>query len=267
MTWVLGTGSLFGFAALIGDTRVTWPDGRTEDILQKLYPVTPHLMVGFSGSVELGFTMVADMADAFAVDPGEVWSPRVAAWRWWRRGRRRFRDAEDAQRSLGCSLLLVGVSAVRAGMTGFRAYAIRMQSPEFCPEFIPTSAWASIGSGAGSQAALEIARAQSEDPIEFLTTYGQGEVGMGIGGSATMMAWQVARDLVESPLLDVGETVQLGLVTIEGPQIRTVRGQVDLGLPSQRWVGEEPVCRSWEDFRDWLDGDPDAIGSATAAGP
>jgi len=55
MTWVLGSSSIMGFGALIADTRVSWGRKRYADILQKIHPVGSLLMVGFSGSVELGF--------------------------------------------------------------------------------------------------------------------------------------------------------------------------------------------------------------------
>src|SRR5688500_10402051 len=38
MTWVLGAGVMWGYGALISDVRVTWPDGRHLDALQKIYP-------------------------------------------------------------------------------------------------------------------------------------------------------------------------------------------------------------------------------------
>lgn len=251
MTWVIGCGSLFGYASLIADTRVRCRDGSTADVLQKIHPVTPHIMVGFSGSVSLGFQMVTDLRVALAVQPDEVWYPRIAAWRWWRRGRHIFREAAPVEQSLRCSLLLAGISGVPAEMTGFRAYCIRMASPSFEPEYIRRGLWASIGSGARCEVATRIAQHQAEDPVEFFVSYGQGEVGMGRGGSAMMLALVISNALTQQRVDSVSEGVQVGLVFGDGIQLGGPRGTIDLGEPTQRQVAAQPVCTTWEEFEKW----------------
>ena len=80
LTWILGSGVMFGYGALISDVRVSWGSGETLDALQKIYPVARSMMAGFAGSVELGFQLIADMQRAFVLPPGRMWPPKVAAW-------------------------------------------------------------------------------------------------------------------------------------------------------------------------------------------
>jgi hypothetical protein len=149
MTWVLGSGVLWGYGALVSDVRVTWPEtGRSLDVLQKVYPVGTWMMAGFSGSVRLGFELIEDMREFFgpAVE-GYAWMPQQAAWRWHRRARRRFSAAPDDVKRLTSSVLLVGVSPCINGPHHWTR-CVRMRSPDFTPEFARPFSWLSIGAGA-----------------------------------------------------------------------------------------------------------------------
>ena len=79
MTWILGAGIPFGYGALVSDVRVTWRNGTTRDVLQKIYPVGSMLMAGFAGSVEMGFCLVGDMARSMRLPEGRMWDPKGAA--------------------------------------------------------------------------------------------------------------------------------------------------------------------------------------------
>jgi hypothetical protein len=40
---------------MMSDVRVTFPDGRVRDLVQKAYPVGRYIVAGFAGSVKIGF--------------------------------------------------------------------------------------------------------------------------------------------------------------------------------------------------------------------
>lgn len=65
MTWIVGTSSLFGYAAAVSDVQVTWPEGRHLDCLQKVYPAIPIVAFGFSGSVRIGSHLLEDFRRNF----------------------------------------------------------------------------------------------------------------------------------------------------------------------------------------------------------
>ena len=50
------SGHLLG-AVLVADVRVSFPSGEY-DMLRKLHPVAPNIVIGFAGSVAVGFDMV-----------------------------------------------------------------------------------------------------------------------------------------------------------------------------------------------------------------
>lgn len=248
MTWVLGSGVIVGYAALISDIRVSWPDGTHHDILQKIHPVGSQLMCGFAGSVRLGFAMVEDLRHALKIPEGHVWYPRIAAWRWWRRGRRIYSEASTELRRHGCSLILAGVSAIPDAMMGNVSHVIVMRSPEFAPTFVRRGHWVSVGTGADHEYARSLAAQQQSDLMELTVTLGQGEVAIGRGGLAKMLTGSVGRALFDSPLHTVSESVQYGLVFADRMEIAAVRSTFSVGTPQQRTVGGEPVATSWLEF-------------------
>ena len=152
MTWVLGSGTLFGYGALIADVRVSWPGGQVADILQKIHGVAPNMMAGFAGSVRLGFSLVNDMRGCFARTDDALWWPRAAAWWWWRRARGIFRAAPLEEQKKGSAILLVGPGPDET-QPWPRSYCVRMKGPDFHPEYLPSIVWHSIGSGRDHDAA------------------------------------------------------------------------------------------------------------------
>jgi hypothetical protein len=164
-----GHGERIGYGGVIADTRVRWPDGSAAGILCKVHEVGPLMLVGFAGSVELGFTMVNDMRRVFPLPPEHVWFPRVAAWYWWRRGRRLFSLAPPDRQSLGCALILAGVSACSTGL-GAQSYCIVMRAPEFRPVFLSVGRWASIGSGSDHIVAQQLAESWDRNAFSYFQT-------------------------------------------------------------------------------------------------
>jgi len=68
MTWVVGKLTPFGLGIVASDIRVTF-GGRTEDCLQKIYPVGGGILAGFAGSVKIGFSLLHAFADESAKLP------------------------------------------------------------------------------------------------------------------------------------------------------------------------------------------------------
>jgi hypothetical protein len=76
MTWVIGMRTMFGYSIGLSDVRVTAADGRFVDCLQKVYPVGRDIILGFAGSVSIGFKMVRRMATLMSqAPPDQGWGP------------------------------------------------------------------------------------------------------------------------------------------------------------------------------------------------
>lgn len=157
MTWVIGASTVFGYGVIISDVCVSWkkPDETyyTRDCLQKIYPVGPSILAGFSGSVKIGFALTQNLRDFLqlpedAKDSG--WKPDWVANNWKNDARRIFASFPEELRELKASILLVGTHPNEdVGIPGFaRIYGIVMKSPDFEPVIISKSIPVfSIGSG------------------------------------------------------------------------------------------------------------------------
>ena len=139
MSWVIGASSILGTGALVSDTRVRFADGTTAELLRKAYVVGNYIAAGFAGSVQIGFQMVAGLADALAVPKelaGNCWDLRLVARQWAPAAQRIFQQASEAEQSLGCQLMLVGASpAGQSGSPFPRIDVARFSAPEFTPRF------------------------------------------------------------------------------------------------------------------------------------
>src|SRR5262245_691336 len=265
MTWVLGSAMVFGYGALISDIRVTWRDGRPpRDILQKIYPIGPMMMAGFSGSVKIGFTMIADLQACFGRGPiylwegTTIWYPERACWRWYRRGRWLFKMWAPDEQQLGCQLIIAAASPFPNGAGGNLPRCIRMVAPLFVPERI-VGHWTSIGSGAGHRSAAWYAQ-------QFLTESGfqllQGER-MHLFGAAEMTAQTVAMALQRQPMADVSDVLQVGVVTAQGCQIRGIES-IPAGTSSK---APARLAQSWEEYEELCGREGAEAGQAGSVDP
>jgi len=139
VSWIIGASSILGTGALVSDTRVRFADGTTAELLRKAYVVGNFIAAGFAGSVQIGFQMVANLADALAVPKemaGNCWDLRLVARQWAPAAQRIFQQASEAEQSLGCQLVLVGASpAGQPGSPFPRIDVARLTAPEFTPRF------------------------------------------------------------------------------------------------------------------------------------
>jgi hypothetical protein len=139
VSWVIGASSILGTGALVSDTRVRFADGTAAELLRKAYVVGNYIAAGFAGSVQIGFQMIASLADALAVPKelaGNSWDLRLVAPQWAPAAQRIFQQAPEAEQSLGCQLVLVGASpAGQSGSPFPRIDVARLAAPEFTPRF------------------------------------------------------------------------------------------------------------------------------------
>lgn len=139
MSWVIGASSILGTGALVSDTRVRFAAGTTAELLRKAHVVGDYIAAGFAGSVQIGFQMITSLADALVVPKelaGNGWDLRLVAPQWAPAAQRLFRQAPEAEQSLGCQLVLVGASpAGQPGSPFPRIDVARLAAPEFTPRF------------------------------------------------------------------------------------------------------------------------------------
>lgn len=246
MTWVLGSGTPFGYAALISDTRVSFGnDGPTADILQKVHPVGSIMIAGFAGSVELGFAMIEDMQASLKIPDGNIWYPRIAVHRWYRRGRRIFSQAPFPLKDLGCSLLFAGISPDKNGDAPWqKTHCIRMASPDFEPEEVPNGSWRSIGSGKHHTWAKSFDRSFEESFNDFA----MGEMGMR-GGLALSVSTSLSGVLRRIPMRSVGEATVTAIADSQGVKIQGQREIRDIGTPDERVIEPSDLACTWNQFQ------------------
>ena len=103
MTWVIGRAGPFGHAVGLSDIRVTLIDGSEHDCLQKIHLVTPHMVLGFVGSVAIGLKAVAQMRVALhRADESDRWDPAYVAETLPIGMRGLFESFPDDEKSLQC---------------------------------------------------------------------------------------------------------------------------------------------------------------------
>ena len=245
MTWVLGSGVPFGYGALISDVRVSWPDGRRLDRLQKIYPVGAGLMAGFAGSVWVGFWMLAAMQRQWGADAGTLYQVPYMAWHWHRFARWFYRERiPHAAKAFGCELMITGVSPIRHPF-GFYSHAVSMRAPDFVPNFVkPDGTWGSIGSGAQHNWAPHFG-----DNNAFMSVFAHGEV-MNPGGAATMVAHSVADSVEREPMGSVSPIIQVGIVRAATHEIKILRRQHHGAwtVAQEEDVQAGELLRGWNEF-------------------
>ena len=245
MTWVVGIANVFGYGAAISDVQVSWPQsGRVLNCLQKVYGLGPCLAGGFSGSVEVGFRLLADMAIIIntTTPPGHAIVPRAFAHKWYRRARRFFSGQPTTIQQLGSELLLVGVSpGERIGDSPWpRTDVIVMRSRTgFSPEYATGIRCLSIGSGS----AVEVYREALQDPQNLIQLDVGGSAGIALGLTA-----QLRHVISKYPQPGISRYTHLTMVRTDSITIQPMNFT---DFESDGTVVRDhmpPVARSWEEF-------------------
>jgi hypothetical protein len=149
MTWIVGMPTMFGYSIGISDIRVTLSDGSEHDCLQKIYPVTNSIAVGFAGSVRIGFMMAEAMSRWLRCDePDGFWQPLEVAEQWPEIAKKIFQSALPEEQGLQCALILLSTDPVTRNGPGPQTYVHTFHSPDFEPLKAETQKTAGIGSGA-----------------------------------------------------------------------------------------------------------------------
>jgi len=150
MTWVMGQPIMFGYAICLADIQVTFGT-KTEDCLQKIYKIDRNLVVGFAGSVNIGFAMLNSLARLrdSVIKEDLSFEPEGLAEVWSEKAREIFNSALKNYKSKGSELLMAGVSHSKdLGIPGFgKPVVVVLRYPYFKPELAKMGEWVSIGKG------------------------------------------------------------------------------------------------------------------------
>jgi hypothetical protein len=243
MTWVVGIASMFGYSAALSDIQVSWPGGQTLDCLQKLYPIAPFMVAGFSGSVELGFALISDLYAWLKpqVPNGGAVNTRIVIQLWWRRARWIFGRGRAELQKLGTQLLVAGISpGERRGDLRPRTEVVVLSSSSgFRPRYASPMAPVSIGSGSGVP---EYAVALQN--LDYLSS----AEGSFLGGFAAGVGLHASLALWSNPRPGVSSYLHLGLARLGEAKVLPLRQSKPgpTGLPV-----DDPmpaVTSSWGEF-------------------
>ena len=167
MTWVFGTATdFFGTAICVSDIQVTLSGGETVDCLQKMYPLAQNVVAGFAGDVEVGFSMLADLAAV--VQDKQSRTARDGMGEFSRIAKARFADLSPGQQERGSEVLISDVLPDDQMVYGGRPVVGCFRCPDFEFEEIPRGTWGSIGSGTdipAYQRELEKLTGEQTDPL------------------------------------------------------------------------------------------------------
>jgi hypothetical protein len=248
VTWILGSGLPWGYGALIGDVRVTWPaTGQHLDVLQKIYPVGPWMIAGFAGSVELGFALVEDLRFFLSgAGPDYMFPPERALWDWRRRGRRIFGHASSSHRSHGCQILVAAVTPFSNGLF-LKTICIKLSAPEFLPHKAEPYQWLSIGSGVSHDLAAEYAGLGSESPLAQVVAKG---ASMMSDGSVMLVAIDVRRGLTNAQVVTVSDRLLVGTVRPRAMEVKELDDGRHAQVPGFQLIDPIGLVDSWDAFQE-----------------
>ncbi len=210
MTWVVGTPTIFGYAILVSDIRVTFTatDGRKHyfDCLQKIYPVSKSMLGGFAGSVKIGFRMLAQLQyESAKVPPDTDWVLDIIANTWWPRlARRIFEESEAGERNLGSQIILAAAHpAKNMGDSPWPQTQVYIfSSPNFEP--IKASYRQILSIGSPDRRYTDTLNRLVSD-FAFMQASVAGEFGPG-----SMLAHALKQEISEAPLPGISSLFQVG---------------------------------------------------------
>lgn len=245
MTWIAGIPVPYGYSLVVSDVRASW-EAKTKDCLQKVYPVSPFVVAGFSGCVELGFVMIDGLREYL-----NTWARRGRAARdcravehgWCRWARWRFAQAPSRLRKHGCSILVAGVFPhLYDGDLLYCPRVITMSSPDFSPKVVALAEWDSIGSGRDENRYVERLRTARFNPEE--ESMWRLEAVM----PGSMAPYYVSQVIDDYPVPTVSPHVHIAVVDENGITLRT--NDTIYNLPGQPTVEFRmpPVATSWREF-------------------
>lgn len=195
MTWIVGGVTPVGQAFIVGDTRVTFGDGREADLVRKVHWVGRDMVAGFAGSVRIGFYLLTDLAMKLRLDgqPDVIWKPEAVTKRWSREAAEIFSGFDEREKAARCSILIAAVAPRNNGPFPFTTL-IRMSSPTFKPHIMPRFGSMQIGSGQQHEIYRGWAEQYFSTP-QFMINFANWE-----GTIATVFALSLSDRIKKNPL-------------------------------------------------------------------
>ncbi len=216
MTWIVGTGTMFGHAILASDIRVTLKySGGTErniDCLQKVYPIGRFIVGGFAGSVRIGFSIIGHLQSELAkVEEGCVWDLDIISNTWLPRMVRRIFNSFPASEKDAKSQIMLAATHPRMNWPFPRMplpVLYKFDSPEFKPQKAAPNEVLGIGYGATIDRMVEVNRICKMDFFNE-TIYGGKEY------QAMYVANILEHAIKKTPLFGVSSLFQFATVNRE----------------------------------------------------
>jgi hypothetical protein len=250
MTWVFGTPIAFiGMALCVADIQVTLRDERRLDCLQKLYPMHQNVLAGFSGDVQIGFSLLEALARDLPAYPSNE-PPAVAVSElingFPQRARDVFNSAPALNRSQGSALLIAGATPAPSTIYGGKPEVACLRGPEFIPEPVDRGEWGSIGSGAAVGVYRQKLEAYTSDAAHEAFTMEGGWV----GGFATVIFTGLMSELRDlPPVPGISEHFHACLVTASGWEGRSTDRTEVPATGHPRKVEMPKVATSWAELQ------------------
>jgi hypothetical protein len=170
MTWLIGGAAQFGYAVGVSDVCVTFSDHSTKDCLQKLYPVTRFIAVGFAGSVAIGFAMLDEISGWLKpISKNMAWIPDEVAELFPQVAKTVWANARPSEREHASHLMMIAAHPTADGLPGHaRCFVYIFRSPDFVPDKIPAGRTVSIGSGSAVESYKQSLSQFSNNPFALL---------------------------------------------------------------------------------------------------
>ncbi|HXJ96409.1 MAG TPA: hypothetical protein VMT20_26525 [Terriglobia bacterium] len=266
----------FGYSIGISDIRVTLRDGSEKDCLQKVYPISNSIALGFAGSVRIGFRMVTAMRAWLRCDEtNRAWIPKETVELWRPMARDIFASAPSEEQARHCHLIMLSADPDSIGALGATAYVHTFKSPEFVPIEVETNKAAGIGSGTFiEEYAAHLDEISNSHDRTFTLMKGEtmnpGGMGGLLGFSLTRMLMRTNPQGISSHLhycwVYLGKTIiktnnhaTAGAWTCLGGNAGSGINRRDVGEPdrSATFNGATPfqmprIAESWKELRDTL---------------
>lgn len=256
MTWVVGMPGLPVGAIAVSDVCVSFCDPDTGNVtstwegVQKIHEVAPNILMGFAGSIYLGFKCVADFSKFVGPNPTRRFVHLDGALADWsedlRAAWRNSRQVPPEEAKSGCQLLFLSVHPTEnvGGMSSWPVTSgLVVRAPDFDIEEIRAKEVRSIGSGSQRPEYLEELEGLASRWVD-VANFASAPVG-GLGHLLVASTLQDA--LQRTPLQGVGASLHTGSVTRDGG-VHVSALQVwglGSGIPS---LTMPPVARTWNEF-------------------
>lgn len=251
---MIGSGGALTRGILIGDTRVTLadPDGRPIrefDGVQKIHAVAGNIALGFAGNIDVGFSMVGDLALMVrnSVPPGYMThEPSRLLFKWARRIRHHWSRLPSAHQRGGCELIYVAARPPHSviGVTSPVVWVLRAQE-DFEPEPVPWMDVVSIGSGS-DVAEYAAALASINADRNVLLTLGN-PTWDGAGGPLIVMSAVLGQRIRE--LAVPGISHHLVLCSVRWGEVSFGTNEGVGFTPEERSEAWPPIARTWNEWQ------------------